>query len=201
MSDELKTQLLDLDGVAESEGNEPAWVDDILRFWFQELSESQWWQQDDAVDARIRERFGALHEHLSAQANNVFTASRALLATIIVLDQFSRHIFRHTPLAYAADPMARRIARFALEQRLDSGLSVAERLFLYLPFQHSEDAADQQLSVQLFESIGKQEWIQDAVEHRQIIDRYGRFPHRNAVLGRESTPDEIEALRARGTWF
>jgi len=197
-----ETPSVELGKLGESAGTEPAWVGDVLHFWFRELSESQWWEQDEAIDALVRERFLALHARLSAHhASERFTTSRQLLAAVIVLDQFSRHLFRRTARAYASDPLARRIARCAVDAKLDSSLTALERQFLYLPFQHSEDAADQRLSVQLFESIGNEGWTRDAIEHREIVERFGRFPHRNAVLGRESTVEEDELLKAPASWF
>ena len=185
----------------QSESAEPAWVDEVLRFWFEQLSEAQWWEQDDAVDAQIHDRFLALHERLTPQVDYSLNTPRSLLAAVIVLDQFSRNLFRRTPRAYAADPIARRLARSAIERGFDSSLTVLERQFLYLPFEHSEDGADQQLSVELFTALGNDEWTRYAIEHNEVIDRFGRFPHRNAVLGRRSTPDETEALKARVGWF
>jgi len=185
----------------QSESAEPAWVDEVLRFWFEQLSEAQWWEQDDAVDAQIHDRFLALHERLTPQVDYSLNTPRSLLAAVIVLDQFSRNLFRRTPRAYAADPIARRLARSAIERSIDSSLTSQERLFLYLPFEHSEDAADQQLSVELFTALGNDEWTRYAIEHNEVIDRYGRFPHRNAVLGRRSTPDEVELLKASVNWF
>jgi len=185
----------------QSESTEPAWVDEVLRFWFEQLSEAQWWEQDDAVDAQIHDRFLALHERLTPQVDYSLNTPRSLLAAVIVLDQFSRNLFRRTPRAYAADPIARRLARSAIERGFDSSLTVLERQFLYLPFEHSEDGADQQLSVELFTALGNDEWTRFAIEHKRVIDRFGRFPHRNAVLGRRSTPDETEALKARVGWF
>ena len=185
----------------QSESTEPAWVDEVLRFWFEQLSEAQWWEQDDAVDAQIHDRFLALHERLTPQVDYSLNTPRSLLAAVIVLDQFSRNLFRRTPRAYAADPIARRLARSAIERGFDSSLTVLERQFLYLPFEHSEDGADQQLSVELFTALGNDEWTRYAIEHNEVIDRYGRFPHRNAVLGRRSTPDEVELLKASAKWF
>jgi len=185
----------------QSESAEPAWVDEVLRFWFEQLSEAQWWEQDDAVDAQIHDRFLALHERLTPQVDYSLNTPRSLLAAVIVLDQFSRNLFRRTPRAYAADPIARRLARSAIERGFDSSLTVLERQFLYLPFEHSEDGADQQLSVELFTALGNDEWTRFAIEHKRVIDRFGRFPHRNAVLGRRSTPDEVELLKASVNWF
>ena len=185
----------------ESDNNEPAWVDDVLHFWFQELSEAQWWKHDDAVDTQIRDRFLELHARLTAHADDGLATPRSLLAAVIVLDQFSRNLFRRTARAFAADPIARRLVRIAIERGFDSSLTALERQFLYLPFEHSEEAADQRLSVELFNVLGNEEWTRFAIEHKEIIDRFGRFPHRNAVLGRRSTVEEAQLLKARASWF
>jgi uncharacterized protein (DUF924 family) len=117
-----------------------------------------------------------------------------VLAAVIVLDQFSRNIFRGTPRAFATDPIARRLARQAIGRGLDIEMTNAERLFVYLPFEHSEDRQDQALSVHLFGQLGNENWTRYALAHQSIIDRFGRFPHRNAILGRTSTPDELAIL-------
>jgi uncharacterized protein (DUF924 family) len=175
--------------------NEPHWVRQVLDFWFSELQEADWWAKSEVTDAVIRERFLALHERLAADDGPGSGDCRTLLATVIVLDQFSRHLFRGSPRAYDADPIARRLARHAIARGCDSGMRDEERMFLYLPFEHSEHPADQSLAVELFAGIGHEEWTRDALAHKALIDRFGRFPHRNAVLGRESTPEEIAALR------
>lgn len=180
---------------------EPTWVDGVLRFWFEDLSEVDWFNKSDDVDAQIRNRFGALHEGLVTKGADDVSTRCALLAAVIVIDQFSRNLFRGDPGAYAADPIARRLAMRAIKQGFDKTLTGQQRLFLYLPFQHSEDAADQRLSVNLIKALGHEEWEKDAVEHKEIIDRFGRFPHRNAALARQSTPEEIEFLRLPMSWF
>ena len=178
----------------ESENIEPEWVRDVLRFWFEELSVADWFKKDDNLDTRIRDRFMPLRERLMAQRGDGAVTPRAMLAVVIVLDQFSRNAFRGDARAYAADPIARAVARSAIEQGFDVALSAEERMFLYLPFEHSENAADQLFSVNLFKSLGNQEWTRYAIGHKAQIDRFGRFPHRNAILGRRSTPEEIAFL-------
>ena len=180
---------------------EPGWVGEVLRFWFEELAERNWFAKDHHLDERIRARFLALYEELAARdardmrdAREVATP-RALLAGVIVLDQFSRNMFRDSARAYAADPISRRLARSAVDQGFDRSMTDQQRMFLYLPFEHSEDRADQALSVELFGRLGNNEWTRYAVAHKEIIDRFGRFPHRNAILGRESTPAELARLK------
>lgn len=176
-------------------GSDPAWVGDVISFWFEELKEEQWFSRSDDIDAQIRERFQTLHEQLVAQDGPGVTNPRPLLAAVIVLDQFSRNMFRGTARAYAADFIARRLARTAVEHGFDAAMNKQERLFLYLPFQHSEDREDQALALRLFEQLGDEEWTRYALAHKAIIDRFGRFPHRNAALSRISTAAEISLLK------
>jgi uncharacterized protein (DUF924 family) len=180
---------------------EPDWVSEVLDFWFEELGEAGWFAKNERIDAQARERFLSLHERLVADDGIDCAIARPLLAAIIVLDQLSRNLFRDTPRAYAADPIARRLARSAIAQDFDHAMTAQERLFLYLPFEHSEDRADQALAVQLIEGLGNAQWTRDALAHRSIIDRFGRFPHRNAILNRPSSAAEIECLRTRREWF
>ena len=112
-----------------------------------------------------------------------------------MLDQFSRNLFRGSPRAFAADPIARKLARRAVDNQLDTDLESDERYFLYLPFEHSEDPRDQALAVKLISQLGNSEWTKYALAHQRLIDRFGRFPHRNATLGRESTAEEIAAMK------
>jgi uncharacterized protein (DUF924 family) len=174
---------------------EPAWVREVLRFWFAELSAAQWWRRDATLDARIRERFRGLHGCILAKGDPQLHTPRAMLAAVIVLDQFPRNMFRGDARAYATDPLARRIAKQAIAAGLDAAMTKDERLFLYMPLQHSEDAGDQQLGLELTSALGDDASIRFALAHKRIIDRFGRFPHRNAVLGRVSTPEEIASLR------
>ena len=181
--------------------SEPPWVREVLDFWFSELQKVDWWAKSEATDATIRERFVALHERLAAGDGADLNQCDSLLAAVIVLDQFSRHLFRNSPRAYASDPLARRLARKAIARGCDSGMRDDERMFLYLPFEHSEDRTDQSFSVELFGRLGHESWTRDALAHKSLIDRFGRFPHRNSVLGRKSTPEEIAALAEPGGSF
>jgi uncharacterized protein (DUF924 family) len=175
---------------------EPAWVGDVLQFWFAELRPADWFAKSDALDASIRLRFGALHERLAAGGEPMHAPTpRLLLAAVIVLDQFSRNLHRDDARAFAADAQARALARRALELGVDRGLSPGERLFFYLPFEHSEALADQELAVRRVAELGDPGWTRYAQAHRDIIARFGRFPHRNAVLGRASTPEETAFLQ------
>jgi len=170
------------------------WCDEVHRFWFDELSVEQWWRKDPALDLRIRERFLALYERLAPQRVFVATTPRVALATVIVLDQFPRNMFRGEARAYATDAQARAVAKDAIAAGLDRALPTYERQFLYMPLQHSEDRADQRVAVELVTALGDEELTRFALAHQRIIERFGRFPHRNAVLGRDSTPEEIASL-------
>jgi uncharacterized protein (DUF924 family) len=168
------------------------WAAAVLQFWFSELTESEWFVRDDTLDSRIRQRFLALHGNLAADGGVPVTAApHALLAAVIVLDQFSRNLYRDDPRAYATDAAARRLARSMLAQGLDRALTPRERLFVYMPFEHSDDPVDQSLSVQLMQELGNESWTHFALEHQAVIERYGRFPFRNAALGRTSTAAEL----------
>jgi uncharacterized protein (DUF924 family) len=175
---------------------EPGWVTGVLQFWFGDLRQEQWFVVDAAVDREIRARFLALHGQLQSNEGIAVDSRRAVLAAVIVLDQFSRNMFRGTARAFASDEVARRLARQAIEKGLDLHMSTEERFFLYLPFEHSEDLADQARAVALIGQLGRDDWTRYAEAHRSLIERFGRFPHRNAVLGRESTAEETAALAA-----
>lgn len=178
------------------------WISEVLSFWFDEIGTERWFRGDPALDALIRERFLSLHGTLAATAPSAAAGSGdRVLATLIVLDQFSRNMFRGTPRAFATDTQALAIARAAVAGGLDQELPAARRLFIYLPFEHSESLADQEQAVALMTSLGEKEQIDYAEQHRAIIARFGRFPHRNAVLGRVSTPEEIAFLSEPGSSF
>jgi uncharacterized protein (DUF924 family) len=178
-----------------NENVEPPWVGQVIHFWFEELTEADWFARSDAIDRRVRERFLTLHQRLVTHGGGGAAEPRPILASVIVLDQFSRNLFRDSPSAYSADFIARRLARVAIEQSFDIAMTTQERLFLYLPFEHSEERADQALAVQLIGSVGNAEWTRDAIAHKEIIDQFGRFPHRNAVLNRLSTAAEVAFLK------
>jgi uncharacterized protein (DUF924 family) len=180
---------------SKTEALEPPWVCEVLHFWFEELADSNWFEKSDDLDALIRNRFLAVHELLMVDGGRGASTPRAMLAAVLVLDQFSRNAFRGDARAFAADPIARRISRSAIEQGFDAAMTKDERLFLYLPFEHSEDAADQALALDLIKPLGRDDLTRYAMAHKEIIDRFGRFPHRNEVLGRRSTAEEIEFLR------
>jgi uncharacterized protein (DUF924 family) len=188
--------------VTDNDPREPAWVGDVIRFWLEETPHQARFKRDDALDAEIARRFGDVHEWVRASPPaTAITDPRLALATVILLDQFSRNMFRGSPRAFACDPMALAIAREAVDAGLDRALDKDGRLFLYLPFEHSENLADQERSVALIADLGDAELDHYAVAHRDVIQRFGRFPHRNAALGRASTSDEIEFLKQPSSAF
>jgi uncharacterized protein (DUF924 family) len=178
------------------------WVGEVLRFWFEETGPKQWFEKDAAFDAEVRRRFLALHETLAAQPAEAFLGdARTALAAVVVFDQLPRNMFRGSPRAFVTDPKALTIADAAVARGFDSGLTKEWRQFLYLPFEHAEDKAAQARSVALMAALGDPELSKWADAHKAVIDRFGRFPHRNAVLGRPSTPEEVEFLKQPGSSF
>jgi uncharacterized protein (DUF924 family) len=176
--------------------NVPRWIDDVVHFWFVELRPEAWFKRDEAIDAAIRERFGGLHGSLTEKVPaSVTRTPLGALATVIVLDQFSRNLFRNSPRAFACDATALAIAQESIAAGFDRELDRNQRTFLYMPFQHSEDREVQRRSVELFTALGDAETLDYAQQHRDVIERFGRFPHRNRVLGRESTAKELEFLK------
>jgi len=185
-------------------------VREVLEFWFADGPDAfrpAWFARDDAFDAEIRRRFGALLDPAREGALDGWAGTaEGALALLLVLDQFPRNLHRGTPLAFASDAKARAIARAAvLERRLDLFLTPTQRVFLYLPFEHSEAMADQDLSVALFEGLRDSPTLHEAIafawKHRVVVARFGRFPHRNATLGRDSTPAELAYLAQPGAGF
>jgi uncharacterized protein (DUF924 family) len=187
----------------------PSPQDDILAFWFgptPHAARAAWFHKEPAFDAEIRSRFGAAIETALAGGYRDWTATpRGSLARVLLLDQFTRNAFRDTPRAFAGDAQALATAQSAVDAGQDRALDRHERTFLYLPFEHAEDLLVQQRSLALFSALaaevgepGNLEW---AERHAAIIRRFGRYPHRNAILGRASTPEEIAFLRGPGSSF
>ena len=171
------------------------WADDILHFWFEEIKSQDWFSKDQQLDERIRHRFLETYEQLrSGLPSGATQSARGSLAAIIVLDQFPRNMFRNSPQAFATDAQALSIAQQAIAQSLDKQLSNLQRVFLYMPFQHSEDRAVQARSVELFAELAEAQNLDYAKRHQAVIDRFGRFPHRNVMLGRVSSAQEREFL-------
>lgn len=171
---------------------------DVLDFWF-EQDRKTWFEKNPAFDETIRSRFLPLYEKaIDGQLEDWRNGPKRCLALVIVLDQFPRNMFRATARAFAADSSARDAARVIVNRGWDEAFSPDERMFAYLPFEHSEAMEDQELSLKLFQGNPNFAW---ARKHWEIIRRFGRFPHRNAALGRASTPEEIEFLRQPGSGF
>lgn len=174
----------------------------VLDFWFAESGPAQWFEKDDAFDAAIRDRFGSLYRRAyDGELGDWTETALGCLALVIVLDQFPRNMFRADPRAFATDPHARILLKHALDKAFYKPLDARQRQFLYMPLQHSEDDADQELSVRLNAALDNEDLLNYARAHKAIIDRFGRFPHRNAVLGRESTAEETQFLTEPGSSF
>jgi uncharacterized protein (DUF924 family) len=170
------------------------WVEQVIRYWLEELQPAAWFRKDTRVDDAIRERFGALHDEVAQILPPQLTTARECLAAVIVLDQFSRNMFRGSSRSFATDALALSISQHAIAAGLDQRLDRQQRWFLYMPFQHSEDRGMQARAIELFTQLGDRENLGYAQRHKEIIDRFGRFPHRNEVLGRISTPEELEFI-------
>ncbi len=186
-----------------TQATNPAWVGNVLRFWFDELGRDRWFAKNDATDEAIRSRFAHLIDEVNLQPveDAIATPERAL-ASVIVLDQFTRNVFRGSARAFDFDELARGIARLAISISLDRRLVLPDRrIFLYLPFEHAESLADQYRSLDLIGSLGDDEYTRYARAHCDVIERFGRFPHRNEALGRASTPEEEEFLKQPGSRF
>lgn len=172
------------------------WIDEVLRFWFVQLQPDAWFRKDRALDEKIRARFGDLYESFTQSVPRAVTATaQGALAGLIVLDQFPRNLQRRSALAFQTDAVALGVAQHAVDAGFDQQLTEQQRQFIYMPFEHSEDRAMQARSLQLFTALGNAELLKYAKQHKEIVDRFGRFPHRNKVLGRTSTAAEEEFLK------
>ena len=175
---------------------------EVIDFWFLETRPRQWWSKDATFDALVRERFGALHAAaVRAELFGWRETAEGRLAEIIVLDQFSRNLYRDDARAFAWDAMALVLAQEAVAAGVDRQLPVPQRHFLYMPYMHSESALIQVAAERLFAALGQEETYAIALRHKEIVDRFGRYPHRNALLGRESSAEEIAFLRQPGSSF
>lgn len=175
---------------------------DIIQFWFKEIDSKQWWKVDPAFDQLIAERFGATLR--SASLGELWSwrdTPYGRLAEIIVLDQFSRNAYRGTPQAFAQDPMAIALTQEAIRLKADEDMTPVERNFLYMPLMHSESQVVHAFAEQIFRERAPQANYEFELKHKRIIDRFGRYPHRNAILGRTSSAEEIEFLKEDGSSF
>lgn len=175
---------------------------DVLKFWFDDLQPKQWWVKDENLDEQIRERFSEVHaQACRCELFSWRSEPKGRLAEIIVLDQFSRNMYRGQPEAFMQDALALALAQEAVSSRADRALSQMERNFLYMPYMHSESLAVHDVAVTLFRENGIESGLEYERKHREIIERFGRYPHRNEALGRESTPEELEFLKQPGSRF
>jgi uncharacterized protein (DUF924 family) len=174
----------------------------VLAFWFDEIAPAQWWRKSDEFDRLVERRFGAVLE--AASRCELFGWRRSAdgrLAEILVLDQFSRNIHRDTPRAFACDPLALALAQVAVDAGADAQVEPARRPFFYMPWMHSESALLHEVALALFARPGAEGNLEFERRHKAIIDRFGRFPHRNAILGRASTAEELAFLETPGSAF
>jgi len=182
--------------------SQPIHFQTILKFWFDDIAPSQWWTKDAVFDKLINERFSEIHR--AAKNSELFewrTRAKGRLAEIIVLDQFSRNLFRDTPMAFAYDSLALMLAQEAISSGAASALNPQERTFLYLPFMHSESLRIHDISLRLYQNSGLTDSYESALQHKYIIEKFGRYPHRNAILGRSSTKEEIAFLAGPNSSF
>lgn len=175
-------------------------AEDVLTFWFRESKPAQWYRRSKSFDDEIGARFGAIHQAAATGAFDAWRAKpRTALARIIVLDQFSRNMFRDDRRAFAQDPLALAAAQDAVSRRFDLLFPAKMQAFFLMPFMHAEDLSAQEDSVRHFKTRQRGAGnLSYAIEHRDIVKRFGRFPHRNKVLGRKSTPAEIQYLKSGG---
>lgn len=171
----------------------------VLAFWFDALLPEQWFRKAEGLDREIADLFGDLRDCvLASDAAGWVEDPETLLAAVILLDQFSRNIYRGQAEAFAGDPLAQQLASSAVERGWDRRMSKEQRQFLYMPFEHAEDAELQALSLRCFATLGDDELMAYARDHAEVFRRFGRFPGRNEALGRISTPDELDYLNQPG---
>ena len=169
---------------------------DVLDFWFSVATEADWFAKSDEFDRRIAQDFGDTYEAAHRrELDGWMETPQGALALVIALDQFPRNMFRGSGRSFESNDLALEHARAAVEAGYDRQVDPTQRQFFYLPFMHSEDLPDQTRSVELYEALGNESSLQYAIAHRDIVERFGRFPHRNAALDRPSTPDEAEFLK------
>ncbi|MDC0534463.1 DUF924 domain-containing protein [Francisellaceae bacterium] len=176
--------------------------DKIIDFWFKEAGPSNWWAKDVAFDNLIRERFLSVHNKaIAGELHSWRRTAHGRLAEIIVIDQFSRNIYRGDERSFIYDPVALVLAQEAIQAGSHQLLSIQERTFLYIPFMHSESKAIHEIAVKLFHTKGLEENLNFEYKHKEIIDKFGRYPHRNLILGRVSTSEELAFLKTPNSSF
>ena len=175
---------------------------DVIRFWFGEIKPNQWWARDAEFDEALTARFGETHNAATrCELYGWREQPTGRLAEVIVLDQFSRNIYRDDPRSFAFDPLALCLAQEAVRVGADQALPREQRVFLYMPFMHSESAVIHQSAMKLFGALGIESNLEYERRRKAIIDKFGRYPHRNRILGRTSTPEEVEFLSREGSRF
>lgn len=196
----LKTTLLGLFILKKEGGNVE--FEAVLRFWFEEVTPRQWFQKDLKFDQMLAQRFSELHRQaVACELYQWREEPRGRLAEVIVLDQFSRNIHRDSAEAFAHDSLALALAQEAVARGDDQPLRPIERSFLYMPYMHSESAKIHEWAEALFRANGLEDNLKFELKHKEIIDRFGRYPHRNELLGRESTEEELAFLKQPGSGF
>ena len=177
-------------------------IDEVNRFWFEELRPEDWFKKSEERDETIKQRFAAIYDRLreGVPASWLETPD-GYVAAIVVLDQFPRNLFRGEKRSFATDPLALELAKQAIANGIDAELPPIKRWALYLPFEHSEDAADQVRCIELMRALENPVALDWALRHKAVVDRFGRFPHRNAVLGRATTDEEGDFLKQPGSSF
>ena len=177
-------------------------MNEVLDFWFKELDPPDWWKKSDSLDETIKSRFSETHQKaINGQLETWRESARGRLAEIIVLDQFSRNIYRGDARSFAYDSIALKLAKECVSLQIDKNLEIAERSFIYLPYMHSESLKDHDEALVLFAQEGLENNLKFEIAHRGIIERFGRYPHRNKILSRESTEEEIEFLKGPNSSF
>jgi uncharacterized protein (DUF924 family) len=174
----------------------------IIKFWFEEIEPAMWWKKDEAFDALLVERYSEIHARASrCELFEWRKHPQGRLAEIIVLDQFSRNMFRDTARAFATDAMSLTLSQEAIACQADQALTPIQRSFLYMPFMHSESLQIHEIAVELYRKNGLKGNLDFELKHKRIIEKFGRYPHRNEVLGRQSTAEEIAFLARPGSSF
>ncbi len=174
----------------------------ILDFWFKEIESTQWWQKDVDFDQIVKKRFSEIHRAATlGECSRWRRQQQGRVAEILILDQFSRNIFRNDARSFAQDGMALVLAQECIAQESLEALTQSERTFLFMPFMHSESREIHQQAVKLFSEPGMESNLEFELKHKRIIDRFGRYPHRNQILGRTSTAEEVSFLAQPGSSF
>lgn len=177
-------------------------VSDVLNFWYQELKPQDWFMKSSELDLKIKTRFlETLEQTIAGEYSSWRESAHGVLAQVIVLDQFSRNIFRDSAQSFAQDSLALAIAQDAIRKEYDLELSISERAFLYMPFMHSESVKMHEIALRLFSLEGLENNLDFEIKHKNIIDRFGRYPHRNKILGRKTTLEEEEFLKTPNSSF